>query len=71
MMNYDYKKLVLNTPDRIGKDKYYKISNSKLKKELSWKEEISLEDGLKKTILWMKDNINFFKKKDENYFHKR
>tara|TARA_A100001011_G_scaffold336814_1_gene366591 strand:- start:9967 stop:10965 length:999 start_codon:yes stop_codon:yes gene_type:complete len=71
MMNYDYKKLVLNTSDRLGKDKYYKISNSKLKKELSWKEEISLEDGLKKTILWMKDNINFFKKKDENYFHKR
>ena len=70
-MNYNYKKLVLSTPERIGKDKYYKLSNKKIKNNFKWKEEISLDNGLESCITWMKDNINSFNKTDENYLHKK
>lgn len=70
-MNYNYKKLVLSTPERIGQDKYYKLSNKKIKNKFKWKEEISLDNGLESCITWMKDNINSFNKTDENYLHKK
>jgi len=31
-------------------------SNEKLKEVLKWKEPLPLEEGLKKTIAWFKDN---------------
>jgi nucleoside-diphosphate-sugar epimerase len=39
------------------------VSNSeKAKKLLGWKPEIEIEQGLQKTISWIKENINFYKK---------
>lgn len=39
------------------------VSNSeKAKKLLGWKPEIEIEQGIQKTISWIKENINFYKK---------
>lgn len=39
------------------------VSNSeKAKKLLGWKPEIEIEQGLQKTISWIKENLNFYKK---------
>lgn len=35
--------------------------NSKLKKLTSWQQQYSLEDGLKETIEWIKNNIKYYK----------
>ena len=40
--------------DRPGHDKRYSLDCSKIKETLSWDTEISLADGLKKTIEWYK-----------------
>ncbi|MFP3041972.1 dTDP-glucose 4,6-dehydratase [Treponema primitia] len=38
--------------DRPGHDRRYAINCSKLKKELGWKQEVSFDDGLDKTVSW-------------------
>jgi dTDP-glucose 4,6-dehydratase len=70
-MSYNFKKLIKPGPERIGKDKYYKLSNKKIKKEFKWEQKISLDNGIQKCIIWMKDNIHLFVKNDENYVHKK
>ena len=45
--NYDFKNLVIDTKDRIGKDQFYKLSSKKIKK-FGWKAKISLTEGIKK-----------------------
>ena len=38
-----------------------KLNYNKICNELKWKQEVNLENGLKKTLRWYKSNINFFK----------
>jgi dTDP-glucose 4,6-dehydratase len=42
--------------DRPGHDRRYALNSSKTESELGWKAEISLEDGVRQTIEWYKDN---------------
>lgn len=47
-----YKKLIEFVDDRLGHDTRYSLDTSKIKKEISWKPQIDLEEGLNKTIDW-------------------
>ena len=69
-MNYNYDKLVKISPERLGKDKYYSLLNKKIKK-LGWEPKISLSKGVERCIRNIKENIDGFKKSDENYIHKK
>ena len=71
IMKYDFNKLVKISDERKGQDKFYSLSNKKINKELKWKEKISLNEGLLKTIFWVKKNLKLFNKYDENYIHKK
>ena len=42
--------------DRPGHDRRYALDSTKIEAELGWKPEISLEDGLRQTIEWYKNN---------------
>jgi dTDP-glucose 4,6-dehydratase len=42
--------------DRPGHDRRYALNSTKIETELGWKPEISLEDGVRRTIEWYKDN---------------
>jgi len=42
--------------DRPGHDRRYALNSRKIEGELGWKPEISLEDGIRQTIEWYKDN---------------
>ena len=42
--------------DRPGHDRRYALNSGRIESELCWKPEISLEDGLRQTIEWYKDN---------------
>jgi len=60
--------------DRPGHDRRYAVDWSKINKELSWKPSVSLEEGLKKTINWYKDNEWWWKplkEKNQDWFEKQ
>ena len=70
IMKVDYKKYVKNVSDRKGKDGFYKLNSSKIKK-LGWKTKINLNSGIKRVISWYRINKKNFKDKDYIYIHKK
>jgi dTDP-glucose 4,6-dehydratase len=45
--------------DRPGHDRRYALDSTKIETELGWKPQISLEDGLRQTIQWYKENTKW------------
>lgn len=56
--------------ERLGKDTAYLLDSTKAKETLGWKDEISLEDGIDETIVWVRDNLDVLKKQPLDYIHK-
>ncbi len=54
--NKSRRELITFVRDRPGHDRRYAIDSTKLKKELGWIPEESLETGIHKTIKWYLDN---------------
>lgn len=52
----DYEKLITYVKDRPGHDRRYAIDCSKLKSELGWKQSVTFDQGLDKTVGWYLDN---------------
>ncbi len=63
-------KYITNIKDRVGKDDKYFLDSSKIRSELNWKENCSLEKGIDKTIEWIKNNKKL-KNLSLNYIHKK
>ena len=51
------KSKIINAPDRLGQDSGLCCDNSKAKRLFNWEPKISIEEGLKKNIEWIK-NLN-------------
>ncbi len=51
--------LIKNVEDRPGHDKRYAINSNLIQKELGWTPKMTFEDGLKKTIHWYLDNLEW------------
>ena len=66
--------LITFVEDRKGHDWRYAIDSSLLSKELNWKPLISFKDGIKKTINWYLDNLDWMKEitsgEYKNYYQK-
>ena len=45
--------------DRLGHDRRYAIDSTKIQTELGWKPEYSFEAGIKETIDWYLDNLDW------------
>ena len=45
--------------DRPGHDKRYAIDAAKLKRKLGWKPKDTFETGLRKTVIWYLENLNW------------
>jgi dTDP-glucose 4,6-dehydratase len=48
--------------DRAGHDLRYAIDYSKAKRELAWEPKVSLDEGLKDTVSWYRENTAWWKK---------
>ena len=59
------------SPERIGKDKFYILSNQKLRRDLKWKPKIGLDEGINRCIDRIKKDLKLFSKSDENYVHNK
>ena len=70
MIGVPFEGNVLDINERPGKDSAYKLDCSKALNDLGWKAEIELNQGIKNTIAWVRNNFDVLKKKSFEYEHK-
>ncbi len=56
--------------ERPGQDAAYVIDSTKAQKELDWKSEVSLEQGIEESVQWVQDNWAEIQKYPIDYRHK-
>lgn len=71
IMNLEFEDFCQITEDRAGKDAAYKLDVTHIRSKLSWRDEISLEDGLSRTYDWVSENLNEILKYPLNYQHRK
>lgn len=57
--------------DRAGHDRRYSVDWSKINQELGWQPDVTLEEGLQKTITWYENNRDWWqplKEKTQGFF---
>ena len=52
----DYRELITLVTDRPGHDFRYAVDSAKAARELSWKPQVALTEGLRETVSWYLDN---------------
>ena len=64
-----HKELITFVKDRPNHDRRYAMDIIKISKELGWKPKYNLKDGLRKTVEWYLDNLNWIAniQKKEDY----
>ena len=66
----DFSKCVEVAGERLGKDAAYRLDSSKIRSELGWKEETSLESGIDETVAWVDRFFNQIQELPMEYQHK-
>lgn len=62
--------LIKYVEDRLGHDRRYAIDSSKIQRELGWQPAKTFEEGIKITIKWYLDNIDWLKSKQKCLMNK-
>lgn len=70
MLNADFNEVVEVIEERPGKDAAYLLDSGKLRRELGWKDNIQLEEGISETIKWVSDNLEELSRQSFDYIHK-
>ncbi|MCF4007802.1 dTDP-glucose 4,6-dehydratase [Rheinheimera sp. UJ63] len=65
-----YRDLVHFVKDRPGHDLRYAIDASKIERELGWQPQETFESGIRKTVLWYLDNLNWCKSVQDGRYQK-
>ena len=70
--NGSYKEQISFVSDRPGHDLRYAIDASKIERELGWKPEETFSSGLRKTVTWYLDNLDWCRRvQDGSYQRER
>jgi dTDP-glucose 4,6-dehydratase len=56
--------------DRPGKDKAYMLDSNKIRRDLGWVDNVSLEEGIKKTRQWVDTWLDLLVMEPSEYVHK-
>ena len=56
--------------ERAGKDAAYWLNSGKLRGELGWRDQVSLEEGIDQTIAWIDRNLAALEALPQSYIHK-
>ncbi len=56
---FGYSSLIAFVADRPGHDRRYAIDSSKIETELGWKPKCSFQTGIRKTVRWYLDNMDW------------
>ena len=70
-LDIDFEDLIELTPDRPGKDFAYQLDSEKIRTELMWSDEVTLDEGIDRTISWVKSNLSELKGLPTEYIHRR
>ncbi len=69
-MSVEFEQVSDVTEDRPGKDAAYLLDSQKLRGLNDWQDNVSLQDGIARTITWLKDNFEQLKHQPAEYIHK-
>ncbi len=69
-MGVPFEQLCEVTDDRPGKDQAYLLDSTKVR-DLGWQDEVTLSDGISRTIDWVKRNLDTLKTQPHDYIHKK
>ncbi|MDD5252067.1 MAG: dTDP-glucose 4,6-dehydratase [Patescibacteria group bacterium] len=64
------KSLKSYVPDRPGHDRRYAIDSTKIRTELGWSPAIGFDDGLRETVLWYRDNPEWWQRVKDGAYQK-
>jgi dTDP-glucose 4,6-dehydratase len=63
--------LVVEGPERPGKDDTYMLDSTRLRQELGWAPAISLDAGMRDTLDWIDTNLAVLTEAPDSYVHKK
>lgn len=66
----DFESAVEVTEDRPGKDARYLMSDAKVRHELGWQEQLSLQQGIASTVKWVEQYWDQLKEQPLDYIHR-
>jgi len=69
-LNVKFEDQVEFVGERVGKDSAYHLDSQKIRMELGWKEEYTLEQGLDECVNWVTNNFEVLKTQEFDYQHK-
>lgn len=68
-MKVDFDNHVKITFERLGKDSAYLLNSDKIREELYWNDEISLQEGIVECIKWVNKNLSVLSSFPVEYVH--
>ena len=66
----EYRSLITHVTDRPGHDLRYAIDARKIEQELGWVPEETFETGLRKTVEWYLNNLEWCKRVQDGSYHR-
>lgn len=70
-LDTNFEEVVSVVGDRPGKDQAYLLDSSKIREELGWNNQISLDEGLNEVVSWIKAEWNTIGNLSLEYTHSR
>ncbi len=67
LLDADEEQSIEYVADRLGHDFRYDIDYKKINKELNWSPSVTLEEGLRDTVNWYKENEDWWKSVKEGF----
>lgn len=65
-----YSDLITHVQDRPGHDRRYAIDASKIQRELGWQPEETFESGIRKTVQWYLDNLEWCRRVQDGTYQR-